>query len=375
MQKKRILVLEDDDALREALLDTVSLHSDLEGIGAANIVMAKKCLLEEPIHLVVSDVNLEGKENGIDFLKIMKKQFPGIPVLMMTAFANVQDAIESIRQGAIDYIVKPFEPNDLIHRIEQHALPIADTKLVATNEKMKFVFAFAKKVAMSQATVLIYGESGTGKEVVARYIHNNSDRKEEPFVAINCAAIPEHMLEATLFGYEKGAFTGAYQSSAGKFEQAQKGTLLLDEISEMSVGLQAKLLRVLQEKEVERIGGKKPIALDVRVLATTNRDLKAEIKSGKFREDLFYRLSVLPIQLPPLRDRKEDILPLAEKFLSIYAINKKREIPQLSDSAKAYLLSCDWHGNVRELENALQRAIILQTGGLLEKEDLQQLTA
>lgn len=247
--------------------------------------------------------------------------------------------------------------------------------LVAINEKMRCVFVVAKKIASSSATVLIHGESGTGKEVVARYIHVHSNRKEHPFIAINCAAIPENMLEATLFGYEKGSFTGAYQASAGKFEQAQKGTLLLDEISEMSVGLQAKLLRVLQEKEVERIGGKKTIALDVRVLATTNRDLSAEIKQGRFREDLYYRLSVLPLYLPPLRERKEDILPLAEQFLAIYAVNRQGVLPTLSEAAKEYLLSHPWQGNVRELENSLQRAIILQNGQVLDRDDFEQLSA
>jgi two-component system, response regulator FlrC len=252
---------------------------------------------------------------------------------------------------------------------------IGDTPLVAINEKMRLVFIVAKKMATSSATVLICGESGTGKEVVARYIHLHSHRKDGPFVAINCAAIPENMLEATLFGYEKGAFTGAYQASVGKFEQAQKGTLLLDEISEMSVGLQAKLLRVLQEKEVERIGGKKTIPLDVRVLATTNRDLSLEIKEGRFREDLYYRLSVLPLYLPPLRERKEDIIPLAEQFVSIYAVNRQGSLPTLSDDAKEYLMNQPWQGNVRELENSLQRAIILRNGHTLDKGDFEQMRA
>ena len=247
--------------------------------------------------------------------------------------------------------------------------------LIAINEKMRFVFVVAQKIASSSATVLIHGESGTGKEVVARFIHAHSNRKEKSFVAINCAAIPDNMLEATLFGYEKGSFTGAYQASAGKFEQAQGGTLLLDEISEMSVALQAKLLRVLQEKEVERIGGKKTIPLDVRVLATTNRDLTEEIKHGRFREDLYYRLSVLPIYLPPLRERKEDIIPLAEQFLMTYAVNRQGAIPTLTEAAKQYLLNHPWQGNVRELENSLQRAIIMQNGQMLDKDDFEQLRA
>lgn len=227
---------------------------------------------------------------------------------------------------------------------------------------MQPVYALAAKVAASEATVLIQGESGTGKEIMARFIHGASPRRQGPFVAINCAAIPENMLEAILFGYEKGAFTGAQQASPGKFEQAQGGTLLLDEITEMPLALQAKLLRVLQEKEVERLGGRKPIALDVRVLATTNRNLKDQVEKGEFREDLYYRLNVFPLNLPPLRERRGDIVPLAVELLQRHWKSGK-PLPVLDEEARQHLLAYHWPGNVRELENVVQRAIILQDGG------------
>src|SRR5690606_28072850 len=225
-------------------------------------------------------------------------------------------------------------------------------------------------VAQSDSTVLIVGESGTGKEVLARYIHNHSPRSKQPFIAINCAAIPENMLEAMLFGHEKGAYTGAHSSAPGKFEQANGGTLLLDEISEMDIGLQAKLLRVLQEREVERLGGRKTIKLDVRVIATSNRDMRSEVAAGKFREDLYYRLSVLPLQWAPLRNRVEDIIPLAEKILHKHAQKQNRGRVSLSTSAQQALLAYNWPGNVRELDNVMQRALILQTGPAIQAQDL-----
>src|SRR5690606_21197862 len=225
-------------------------------------------------------------------------------------------------------------------------------------------------VAQSDSTVLIVGESGTGKEVLARYIHNHSPRSKQPFIAINCAAIPENMLEAMLFGHEKGAYTGAHSSAPGKFEQANGGTLLLDEISEMDIGLQAKLLRVLQEREVERLGGRKTIKLDVRVIATSNRDMRSEVVAGKFREDLYYRLSVLPLQWAPLRDRPDDIIPLAEKLLHRHALKQNRRGVSLSVSAQQAMLAYPWPGNVRELDNVMQRALILQMGKQIYAEDL-----
>ena len=241
---------------------------------------------------------------------------------------------------------------------------------VAEAPGSKQLLQLAQRVAQSESTVLIIGESGTGKEVLARYVHDHSPRADKPFVAINCAAIPENMLEATLFGHEKGAYTGAHTSAPGKFEQANGGTLLLDELSEMDVGLQAKLLRVLQEREVERVGGRKTISLDVRVIATSNRDMRAEVVAGRFREDLYFRLSVLPLEWAPLRDRVEDIVPLAVKLLERHARKQKRGRVVLDASAKQALLAYRWPGNVRELDNIMQRALILQAGTSINATDL-----
>lgn len=245
---------------------------------------------------------------------------------------------------------------------------VADSELIAEDRRSRELVILADRVAASEVTVMINGESGTGKEMLARYIHRNSSRKNAPFVAINCAAIPENMLESMLFGYEKGAFTGAYQAHPGKFEQAQGGTLLLDEISEMDLGLQAKLLRVLQEREVERLGGRETIPLDVRVLAATNRKLRDAVNTGKFRQDLFYRLNVFPLNIPALRDRPADILPLARTLVSRYV--SADACPVISSEAGNRLLSHSWPGNVRELENVIQRALILNSGGSIEAGDI-----
>ncbi|MEW8367823.1 MAG: sigma-54 dependent transcriptional regulator, partial [Candidatus Thiodiazotropha taylori] len=274
--------------------------------------------------------------------------------------------------GAVDYLVKPFEAEVLVSKVAGNILPLvdaADAGPVAEDVRSREVLELAHRVAQSEATVLLNGESGTGKEVFARYIHQHSPRNSGPFIAINCAAIPENMLEAVLFGYEKGAFTGAYQATAGKFEQAQGGTLLLDEISEMSLALQAKLLRVLQEKELERLGGRKMIELDVRVLATTNRKLREEVSAGRFREDLYYRLNVFPLTLPPLRDRQRDILPLANHLLQ-KSLRPGQKLPQFSEAAEQQLMLHPWPGNVRELDNLMQRALILNGSGEIGADDL-----
>ena len=297
----KVLLVEDDPALREALVDTLLLA----GHGFHAVASAEEALLavaEQPFSLVVSDVNMPGMD-GHQLLSRLRASQPQLPVLLMTAHGAVKRAVDAMRQGAADYLVKPFEPKALLDLVARHALGslgVVDTLgPVAVEPASVQLLALAARVARSDSTVLISGESGTGKEVLARYIHQHSSRAEQPFVAINCAAIPDNMLEATLFGHEKGAFTGAIAAQAGKFEQADGGTLLLDEISEMPLSLQAKLLRVLQEREVERVGGRKPIALDIRVVATTNRDLAAEVAAGRFREDLFYRLSVFPLAWRP----------------------------------------------------------------------------
>ncbi|MDM3885317.1 sigma-54 dependent transcriptional regulator [Pseudomonas sp. BCRC 81390] len=367
----KVLLVEDDRVLRQALGDTLDIGGFIyQAVGSAE--EALEAVQQQAFSLVVSDVNMPGMD-GHQLLAQLRRQQPQLPVLLMTAHAAVERAVEAMRQGAADYLVKPFEPKALLSLVERHAagrLGAADEEgPVACEPASRQLLELAARVARSDSTVLISGESGTGKEVLARYIHQQSPRAAQPFVAINCAAIPDNMLEATLFGHEKGAFTGAIAAQAGKFEQADGGTLLLDEISEMPLALQAKLLRVLQEREVERVGGRKPISLDIRVLATTNRDLAGEVAAGRFREDLFYRLSVFPLAWRPLRERPGDILQLAERLLARHVAKMKHAPVRLSPEARACLQAHAWPGNVRELDNALQRALILQQGGVIEAAD------
>jgi two-component system, response regulator FlrC len=368
----KVLLVEDDRALREALADTLALAGhDYRAVDCAEAAL--QALTEESFGLVVSDVNMPGMD-GHQLLALIRQRQPQLPMLLMTAYGAVERAVEAMRQGAADYLVKPFEPKALLALVERHALGRLSGQEqdgpVALEPASVQLLELASRVAQSDSTVLITGESGTGKEVLARYIHQQSPRAAQPFIAINCAAIPDNMLEATLFGHEKGAFTGAVASAPGKFELADKGTILLDEISEMPLALQAKLLRVLQEREVERVGARKPIALDIRVLATSNRDLAGEVAAGRFREDLYYRLSVFPLAWRPLRERPADIVPLAERLLAKH-VKKMNHAPiRLSPQAQACLMSHAWPGNVRELDNAIQRALILQQGGLIQPQDL-----
>ncbi|MET0065671.1 MAG: sigma-54 dependent transcriptional regulator [Candidatus Thiodiazotropha sp.] len=370
MSHATVLIVEDDPALREALSDTLEL-SGYPVRTAEDGRHALQLMQQEPIGMVVSDVQMQPMD-GHQLLREVHKGMPGTPVLLMTAYGSIEKAVMAMHDGAVDYLVKPFEAEVLVSKVAEHLPSIADPDPqgpVAEDLRSREVLELARRVAQSEATVLLNGESGTGKEVYARFIHQQSPRREGPFVAINCAAIPENMLEAVLFGYEKGAFTGAYQSTAGKFEQAQGGTLLLDEISEMSLALQAKLLRVLQERELERLGGRRMIELDVRVLATTNRMLREEVSAGRFREDLYYRLNVFPIRLPPLRERPRDILPLA-RYLLAKSQRPGQQPPRISETAEQQLLSHAWPGNVRELDNLMQRALILNSGATLEPADL-----
>lgn len=367
----KVLLVEDDRALREALADTLLLAGhDYRAVGSAE--EALEAAAREPFNLVVSDVNMPGMD-GHQLLSLLRVRHPQLPVLLMTAHGAVERAVDAMRQGAADYLVKPFEPKALLDLVARHALGCLDAGEgegpVAFEPASAQLLELAARVARSDSTVLISGESGTGKEVLARYIHQHSRRASQPFIAINCAAIPDNMLEATLFGHEKGAFTGAIAAQAGKFEQADGGTILLDEISEMPLGLQAKLLRVLQEREVERVGARKPIVLDIRVVATTNRDLAAEVAAGRFREDLYYRLSVFPLAWRPLRERTADILPLAERLLAKHVNKMHHAAARLSPQAQACLVGYPWPGNVRELDNAIQRALILQQGGVIEPQD------
>nr|WP_288354902.1 sigma-54 dependent transcriptional regulator [uncultured Pseudomonas sp.] len=368
----KVLLVEDDRALREALADTLELGGhDYRALDCAEAALV--AIAQEPFGLVISDVNMPGMD-GHQLLCAIRERQPQLPVLLMTAFGAVERAVDAIRRGAVDYLVKPFEPKTLLSLVARHALGRASELdqdgPVACEQASLQLLELAARVARSDSTVLITGESGTGKEVLARYLHQQSPRAKEPFIAINCAAIPDNMLEATLFGHEKGAFTGAVASAPGKFELAEGGTILLDEISEMPLALQAKLLRVLQEREVERVGARKPISLDIRVLATSNRDLAAEVAAGRFREDLFYRLSVFPLAWRPLRERPADILPLAERLLAKYVKKMNLAPLRLSVQAVACLTGHAWPGNVRELDNAIQRAVILQQNGVIEPHDL-----
>jgi two-component system response regulator FlrC len=356
-----VLVVEDDPALLAALIDT--LHAaGISARGASSVPEAVPLAGAADIALVISDVHMPGPGDGHELLATIRRRRPELPVVLMTAHATVAQAVAAMREGATDYIVKPFDAQSLIEMARrQLATRIVPGDLVAVDPESRRLVHLARKIAETDATVLITGESGTGKEVYARFIRDNSARADKPFVAINCAAIPENMLEATLFGYEKGAFTGALTAHPGKFEQAQGGTLLLDEISEMDLGLQAKLLRVLQEREVERLGGTKTISLDVRVIATSNRDLPQEAAAGRFRSDLFYRLNVMSVRLPALRDRRGDILPMARRAIQTCA-RSGAPLLRLAGDAEQKLLRHDWPGNARELTNIIQRAAWLATG-------------
>ncbi|MCA6061911.1 sigma-54-dependent Fis family transcriptional regulator [Thalassolituus sp. ST750PaO-4] len=366
----RLLVVEDDPRLREAIVDTLMLKGH-EVCEAPNGVEAIAIVRSQNLDLVLSDINMPGMD-GLELLQTIKQEHPWLPVVLMTAYGDVGQAVKAMQRGANDYLMKPFELQELdaLLRPFNNDAPVADdSEPVCEALASQQLFQLAQRVAQTDSTVLISGESGTGKEVLARYIHQQSDRRHQPFIAINCAAIPENMLEAMLFGYEKGAFTGAYNAMPGKFEQAEGGTLLLDEITEMDLGLQAKLLRVLQERQVERLGGKKVLDLDVRIVATTNRELADYVAEGKFREDLYYRLSVFPLQWLPLRERKDDILPLAGRLLAHHARKMKRPVPRLMADAEQKLLAHPWPGNVRELDNTMQRALIMQTGPQLFAND------
>lgn len=367
-----LMVVEDDLDLREALVDTLELaKADVMAVESAESACA--ALQEYVPDMIITDVNM-GAMNGHELLAYVKQKYPQVPVLLMTAYGSITQSVDAIRNGAVDYLVKPFQPQELIdtvHRYVSYDAQCDADEPVAEEASSKQVLQLAQRVAETDSTVLICGESGTGKEVLARYLHNQSSRATGPFVAINCAAIPENMLEAMLFGHEKGAFTGAYSSAPGKFEQADGGTLLLDEISEMDIGLQAKLLRVIQEREVERLGGRKTISLDVRIIATTNRNLLQTVADGKFREDLYYRLSVFPLQWQPLRQRPKDILPIAERLLQRHAKKMNRNVTGFDTQAEQALLAYEWPGNIRELDNVMQRALIMSSDKLISVSALR----
>jgi DNA-binding NtrC family response regulator len=348
---------------------------------------AKVILKEEAYDLVLTDLKMPGV-SGLDLLRFVKAHHPDTQVIMMTAYGTIENAVEAMRLGAFDYVTKPFTSGEIeliLDRAFEHRRLLNENRylrhelsskycfasIIGQSKLMQEVFEIMKMVSPKHPTVMIEGESGTGKELVARAIHYNSPRKDKPFIKINCAALPEGLIESELFGHEKGAYTHAFARTRGKFEQADGGTILFDEIGEMAPGLQAKLLRVLQEREFERIGGQETIQVDVRVIATTNRNLEEEVEKGRFRKDLFYRLNVITIHLPPLTHRREDIPLLAHHFLKRYCNEYNKAIEGVSEEAMGFLCRADWPGNVRELANRIERAVVLCRNSIIQLSDLQ----
>ena len=374
MKNCTVLIVEDDDVQRSLLAEILKENS-FYPLTASTAEQAIKIVEEKNPHLVVTDVRLPGMD-GISFLKKVKEKSPDIEVLVITAFSNVEDAVEAIKHGAFHYITKPFSPEVLIQLLKKACQLVSfkrgsSQEIIYRSHKMKEVLEKAKLFARTDAPVLILGESGVGKELIAKFVHRYSERCGK-FVSINCAALPEDLFEAELFGYEKGAFTGAAGSKPGLFEEANKGTLFLDEIAELPLRLQAKLLRVLQEKEVRRLGSNVTKKIDVKIVTATNKDLSQLVKEGKFREDLFYRLNVLVLEVPPLRERKEDILELCNYFLKKFSQKYGKEI-KISPEAMKLLTEYKFPGNVRELENLIHR-LVITCDSEIKKEDLKELS-
>lgn len=376
-----ILIVDDEVEMRIAMSETLK-HSGYPVEISHNAIDAFNKFKKNKYAMVITDMTMP-KRSGIELLKDIKKANAEVPVLMVTAYGTIETAVEAMRMGAFDYILKPFK-FDVFTFVVERALSLAEERkkaprattiteiqevpapasgdakeIVTADPAMQQMLGVAQNIAKSKATVMIQSESGTGKELLARYIHDQSDRADGPFVAVNCAALPETLLESELFGHRKGAFTGAIQDYKGRFEQANGGSILLDEVSEMAPPLQAKLLRVLQEHEVDKIGGKEPIPVDIRVIATTNRDLFKRVEEGEFREDLYFRLNVIPMHLPPLRERKGDIPLLAEHFIKKHAARNNRKPVRISAEAMEVLCHYNWRGNVREFENVMERALLL----------------
>ena len=378
MTKKKVLLAENDINSQSHHICKIFLESGYHVKTATNGRLAYEEIIKNHYDLVISDMNLS-QINGISLLKRIKECKTTLPVVLIADEACVNEAVEAMKLGADDFLLKPLTPKmmELIHSYVANGSNDKKKeesrkrfKIITQNEKMEKLLETARDVADSKASIFIQGESGTGKELFARYIHHHSSRRDEPFVAVNCAALPENLLESELFGHEKGAFTGAISRKKGKFELANHGTLLLDEVTEMDYQLQSKLLRVLQEREIDRIGGMNPVPVDVRFLATTNRDIEKQIKDGKFREDLHYRLNVIPFHLSPLRERKEDIPLLAKHFVEKYCELDNRSVTGLTDEAIATLVEMPWKGNVRELENIIERAVLMCKQDLISNKDL-----
>ncbi len=381
----KVLIVDDEPEMRAAMSETLKREGyNIET--AEHGAEALDKIENAAFDLVVSDVKMP-KLSGPDLLKCIKDVSPETRVIMITAYGTIDNAVETMKAGASDYLLKPFSADILVATVNRalmnpvEPVPARETagsspsapayrKIVTQNPKMNELLEFVENVAYSKSTVLISGETGTGKEMFARFIHGCSPRADQPFMAVNCAALPEGLLETELFGHEKGAFTGADTRKDGKFELAHKGTLLLDEVTEMGLPLQAKLLRVLQEHEIDKVGGRQPIPVDVRIVATTNRDPRQLIAENKFREDLYYRLNVIPLKLPPLRERPEDVPLLAEHFLKKHGRENQRPVKNISGDTLAFLKKYKWNGNVRELENVIERAVLLCPGETLEPAHL-----
>src|SRR5215203_5259637 len=382
----RILVADDHDALRRGLALSLSTAGhETEEAGNGNAAIEK--LHESYFDVVVSDLKMGGSD-GLDVLRTTKSLHPTVSVILMTAFGTVNTAVEAMKSGAFDYVQKPFEIEEMEVKIEKalelkrlrHELDYLRNeqqgsyefeKIVGNSAALQRVLTVVRKVAKSNSTVLIHGETGTGKELIAGAIHHNSLRAARNFVKVNCAALQENLLESELFGHEKGAFTGADRQRIGRFEQADGGTLFLDEIGDMSASTQAKILRVLQEHEFERLGGTRTIRVDVRLIAATNRDLSAMVASGHFREDLYYRLNVVSVETPPLRERKEDVAALASFFIRRFSSELKKRLDGLDTDAQKLLVRYNWPGNIRELENAIERAALLAETPMISSSDLR----
>jgi len=383
----KVLVVDDEAIIRESLQDWLS-DAGYQVLTAEDGPHALGIIEKETPSIAIVDLVMPGMD-GIELLKRVKEISPGIEVIVVTAYASIPTAIAAMKQGAYDYVEKPFSPERvemLIKKLLEHKRLIEENislhkkldqrhrfeDIITKSPKMQQVIELIKVVAKSNVTILITGESGTGKELVARAIHSQSYRKDKPFVPVSCAALPESLLESELFGHEKGAFTGAHALRKGKIEFANRGTLFLDEIGEMSANIQVHLLRVLEEREFTRVGGNELIKVDVRVVSATNRDIKEAVASRQFREDLYYRLNIVTIDLPPLRERKEDVPLLAEHFLKKFAAENQKEVSYLSPEVTDFLLQYQWPGNVRELENTIERAVILAQNPEIQLADLLQ---
>ncbi len=385
MEEKSILVVDDEPDMRTALTQALA-SSGYSVLSASSGHEALEKVKKENFRIIITDVKMP-QMSGIDFLKEVKKISPQVPVIMITGYGTITNAVEAMKKGASDYITKPFSLESLesaVRKVWKESTELSKketclieikrrsgNKVLVTQEpNMMEVIERARTVASSNANILIQGESGTGKELLAAFIHQCSPRATKPYVAVNCAALPESLAESELFGHEKGAFTGAIGRKLGKFELAQQGTIVLDEISELPLPLQAKLLRVIQEREIDRVGGSRTIPIDVRIIAISNLDLKKAIKEGRFREDLFFRLNVVPLAIPPLRERKKDIPLLANYFLKKYASKNNKPVKEISPEAMSLLLKYEWKGNVRELENTIQRAVLLSTSEVILPKNL-----